>query len=313
MTQVKISELPVASSATVADLIPIVQSGVTKQLTNAKLFTNATLIAPVLGTPASGTLTNCIGLPIDAGTTGTLPISRGGTGGTTYTGTGNIVFSNSPNLVTPSIGTPSVGTLTNCTGLPISTGVSGLGTSVATALTVNVGSAGAVLVNGGVLGTPSSGTLTNCTGLPISTGVSGLAANIATFLTTPSSANLAAALTDETGTGVAVFNAAPTINSLAMGFGATKTASFSLGATDDYIVCNGAAANVAITLPAANTCTGRAIHVKNISATYTVISAASDVVPLAGGAAGTAILAATAGKWAIVVSNGTNWEIMAAN
>jgi hypothetical protein len=63
--------------------------------------------------------------------------------------------------------------LTNCTGLPISTGVSGLGTNVATALGAAVGSAGAFVTNGGALGTPSSGTLTNATGLPLSTGVTG--------------------------------------------------------------------------------------------------------------------------------------------
>jgi hypothetical protein len=60
--------------------------------------------------------------------------------------------------------------------------VSGLGTGVATALAVNVGSSGAPLVNGGVLGTPSSGTATNITGLPISTGVSGLGTGVATAL-----------------------------------------------------------------------------------------------------------------------------------
>jgi hypothetical protein len=62
-----------------------------------------------------------------------------------------------------------------------------------------------------LLGTPTSGTLTSCTGLPISTGVSGLGTNVAAFLATPSSANLAAALTDETGTGANVFATSPTL------------------------------------------------------------------------------------------------------
>ena len=61
-----------------------------------------------------------------------------------------------------------------------------------------------------ILGTPTSGTLTNCTGLPVA-GVTGLGANVATFLATPSSANLAAALTDETGTGANVFANTPTL------------------------------------------------------------------------------------------------------
>ena len=92
-----------------------------------------------------------------------LKVTKGGTGVGTSTGSGNNVLSTSPTLVTP------------------------------------------------VLGTPTSVTLTNATGLPIATGVSGLGSNVATFLATPSSSNLAAVLTDETGTGSSVFATSPTL------------------------------------------------------------------------------------------------------
>lgn len=81
--------------------------------------------------------------------------------------------------------------------------------SVAVTSAGGVASWSTTLPSGLVMGTPSSVTLTNGTGLPVG-GITGFGAGIATFLATPSSANLASALTDETGSGAAVFANTPT-------------------------------------------------------------------------------------------------------
>jgi hypothetical protein len=144
------------------------------------------------------------------------------------TGAGAAVFADTPTLIAPLLGTPTSGNLSNCTALPVATGISGLGTGVATflatpssanlrsALTDETGTGAAVFATSPALvtpdlGTPSAATLTNATGLPVATGISGLGTGVATFLATPSSANLRTALTDETGTGSAVFATAPSL------------------------------------------------------------------------------------------------------
>jgi len=127
------------------------------------VFANTpTLVTPILGTPTSGTLTNCTGLPVanTTGTlavnrggsgavsltgvlkgngtsaftagqvdlttevTGTLPIVDGGTGATAATGTGNVVLANTPTLITPNIG---VATATSVATGPIFGTIQSLG------------------------------------------------------------------------------------------------------------------------------------------------------------------------------------------
>lgn len=146
----------------------------------------------------------------------------------TPTGTGSMVKSNGPVLINPNLGTPSAVVLTNATGTASSltaghvttnANLTGPITSVgnATSVAAQTGTGSIFVMNTSptlvtpALGVPSSGTLTNTTGLPISTGVSGLATGMATFLATPSSSNLKATVTDETGSGALVFATSPTL------------------------------------------------------------------------------------------------------
>lgn len=86
----------------------------------------------------------------------------------------------------------------------------------------------------------------------------------------------------------------------------TKTANFSVAAGETWLINNKSGSSCTVTLPTASTNSGRVLYFQNYQA-QTLVSASSNVVPLAGGAATTAILEAVAGSNATLVSDGTNW------
>lgn len=114
-----------------------------------------------LGTPASGTLTNC-----------TFPTLNQNTTGSSASCTGN--------AATATTAASCSGNAATASAVAVG-GITGLGTGVATALAANVGSAGAPVTNGGALGTPASGTLTNCTFPTLNQNTTGTASNITAY------------------------------------------------------------------------------------------------------------------------------------
>lgn len=283
-------------------------SGVATELTttgsgNVVLATSPTLVTPALGTPASGNLANCTFPTLNQNTTGTaaglsatLSVASGGTGATTLTGllkgNGTSAFSAASagtDYVAPggALGTPSSGTLTSCTGLPISTGVSGLGTGVATAAGNAVDASGGLITYGTFA--PASGKT-----LTVSNSIT-LAGTDSTTMTFPG-----------------VSASVGYLNIPQVG-GAAKTASYNtqtLADSGQLTVMNGS--SLTYTIPANSSvayAVGTVLTIVNIASTNLSIAITTDTLTLAGSTTtGTRTLAQNGIATATKVSS-TSWII----
>jgi hypothetical protein len=108
------------------------------------------------------------------------------------------------------------------------------------------------------------------------------------------------------GNGTAISAAVVNTDYFAPSAPVTKTADFTVAATDVWLINNKSGSTCTATLPAASSWTGRVLRFQNYQV-QTLVSASSNVVPLTGGAAATSILLASSGDSATLVSDGTNW------
>lgn len=157
------------------------------------LATSPILVTPNLGTPSAATLTNATGLPIDAGTTGTLSAARGGTGQTSYA-VGDIIYASSTTALskltvgaTNAVLTVAAGIPSWVATLPVASGGTGaatlaannvlLGNGTSAVQTVAPGTAGNLLTSNGTTwtsATPAAASVTSVNGLTGAVSMTGL-------------------------------------------------------------------------------------------------------------------------------------------
>jgi hypothetical protein len=281
--------------------------------------TNVTLTLG--GTPTTSLLA---ATSLTLGWTGQLAVSRGGTGLSSGTSGGIPYFSSTTAIASSALltqygvvygggaGGSPVATAAGTTGQVLTATTGGAPSWAAPAYTGTVTSVSVVSANGfaGTVATatttPAITLSTSITGLLYGNGTAIAAATVSSPLSysagtlsipvATSSANGYLSSTDWT-----TFN-----NKQSTSAPVTYTANFSVATTDNWIINNKSGSSCTATLPTASSYSGRVLHFQNYQA-QTLVSASSNVVPVAGGAASTSILLASAGDQCTLVSDGTNW------
>lgn len=328
MADVKISALPAASTPLAGtELVPIVQSGVTEQVTVANLTAGRTVAASTVNVDAN---TASAAVRVTQTGAGNALVVEDSTNpdATPFVvdASGKVVVGYTANLDVGASFFPQLEVFAAGSSGSIASGRWGAASGASTYQFVksrgaSVGTRGIVSVNDsvGTIGFSADDGVAFISAAAISAAVDGTPGvnDMPGRLVFSTTADGAATLTERmriTNAGNVGIGTSSPVNRLqisgSFGRGApvTKTGNFTLADTENWVICNGTG-TITVTFPAASSWTGREVIIKTIAA-QTVVSASSNVVPLAGSAAGTDILSASAGAWATLVSDGTNWVIM---
>ena len=229
---------------------------------------------------------------------GITPVTSGGTGLGTIPSNGQLLIGNGTGY--------TLRTLTAGTGITVTNGPG----------TISVANAGVLSWSGGTSGltpaTATTGVVTLAGTLIAGNGGTGFASYaVGDLLYANTTTTLTKLPVGTTGQVLTVTAGAPAWEGGAASAPVTKTADFTLAATESWVINNKSGSTCTVTLPTPSTYTGRQVTFKNMQAQL-LVSASSNVVPLDSTSAGTAILLDVVGNWATMVSDGTNWVIMQA-
>lgn len=254
--------------------------------------TNVTLTLG--GTPATSLLA---ATSLTLGWTGQLGLTRGGTNASLTASAGSVVYSTASALALNTAGSTGNWLRSAGTAAPVWTAPAALTRVNDTNVTLTLGgSASTALLNAASITAGWTGQLA------VSRGGTGVATATANTVFAGPTTGVAAAPSFRS----LVVADIPTLPYNPAAAPVTKTADFSVAAGEVWLINNKSGSTCTVTLPAAASNSGRVLYFQNYQ-NQTLVSASSNVVPLAGGAATTAILQAVAGANAALVSDGTNW------
>jgi len=235
---------------------------------------------------------------ITGGGNGITPVTSGGTGLSTIPSYGQLLIVNGTGY--------TLRTLTAGTGITVTNG-SG---------TITVANSGVLSWSGGTSGltpaTATTGAVVLAGTLIAVNGGTGFASYaVGDLLYADTTTTLAKLPAGTTGQVLTIAAGVPAWATSTISAPVTKTANFTLAATESWVINNKSGSTCTVTLPTPSVYTGRQVVFKNMQAQL-LVSASSNVVPLDSTLAGTAILLDVVGNWATMVSDGTNWVIMQA-